>query len=230
MALVIGGAEYSGKINNKVFLRTGSVRGYAVPTNPASPAQIAMRSLVGTVTTQFRDFTDEEQTEWRHASLNFPRTNRVGSTYYLSGLNFWISCATIAQIGITAGKAVGTPAAGNAPAPLIAPTIMLIGVNVSEGTLEAQFNESLSSGQFVYLFATAGLSPAVNFTRKSDYRLIAVIDASETGDPAVDVTLAYEAIFGARSPGTRIFMEAFSLNANEWVKRPAGKAFGVGTW
>lgn len=227
MALVIGGAEYSGKINNKVFLRTGSVRGYAVPANPATPAQIAMRSLVGSITTQFRTFGDMDQKGWIDAALNYPRTNRVGATYVLSGLNLWISCSVIARLGNDFGQPMVIPAAGFPPVPNIASGCMLESVDASEPSMVLTFNAAPTSGEFIFVYATRSLSAAVNFTRKSDYRLIAVVRGSDFTGSTINLITQYESVFPSGILGARIFFDAYAVNDGENVKRPAGKAFGI---
>lgn len=230
MALIIGGATFSGKIGAKVYAKTGWVRQYAIPTNPGTAAQVAIRSLISTYSTAFRSFSPGDQTAWTDAAKNFGRNNRIGEKYELSGMNFYTSCAMIARLVQDAGWPVTVPGANDPPVPLTASTTILQGLDLKFDFVNVTPNENLRDDEYWMIFMTPPLGTGINFTRRSRYRLIRIVDKTLYIDGTIDCTAEYISVFGSVPPiGTKVFCEVFSVLEFEWVKRPAGKVYSIRT-
>lgn len=230
MALVIGGATLSGKLGNKVYAKTGWARAYAIPTNPNTTPQAAIRAMIAGYSTVFRSFTPAEQEAWKIGAENFPRYNRIGEKYELAGMNFYTSCAMLAQLTQNAGYPVAIPGASDVPVPqtVASPSITMLESNGSEVVLH--LSGDLGADEYWMIFLTAPLSTGVNFTRRSRYRLVRIIDKVAVVSNRVDLTTEYTAIFGGVPPaGTKVFVECWGMEENEWVKRSTGKAFTIAT-
>lgn len=226
MALVIGGAQFSGKIGNKVFLKSGTVRSYAIPTNPATAAQAAVRALVASGSTQYRSFTAGQQDDWHNAALNFPRVNNVGDTYTLSGMTFFTSCLMLGQLANAVYPSFLIPTATTPPVPKTSSLATTSSVFSNAIKMQVFQSGSIFADELVMMFATPELSPGITFTRPSRYRLIGIYDNTIAVTGSYVITTDYIAMFGALpASGTRFFIETFKIRSGEWIKRPMGKAF-----
>lgn len=228
MALQIGGATLSGKVGPTVYLVNGVVRAFAIPSNPNTSAQAAMRARMSAYSTFFRGFTAQQQSDWAHAALNFPRTNRVGDSYTLSGTNLFTSCIMIADLMQDFQGAVTLPNGTNPPTPHTATAILLKGVAADASAIKIEMTGVVNDDEYLMVFATAPLSSGITYTRQSRYKLISVYAKTDFSFDDVVITTAYLAQFGSTGAvGQRIFVETYTVRNLEWVKRPAGKAFGV---
>lgn len=228
MALQIGGATLSGKVGGTVYLVNGVVRAFAIPSNPNTTAQALMRARMSAYSTFFRGFTAQQQSDWADAALNFPRTNRVGDSYTLSGTNFFTSCIMIADLMQDFQGAVTLPNGTNPPTPQTATAILLKGVDADASAIKISMTGQVESDEYLMVFATAPLSPGITYTRQSRYKLIGVYAKADFVVDDVILTTAYIAQFGSTGAlGQRIFVETYTVRNLEWVKRPAGKAFAV---
>jgi len=228
MALAIGGALYSGKIGNKVHLRNGTVRAFAVPTNPNTAAQAATRAMMASFSTVYRTFTVLQQEAWSDAAKAYPRTNRVGDTYVLAGITMYLACVIIAQLVQDTWPSVLLPTGDTPPVPQTVSNSALIRLNVGVNTLVGIFSLQPETAEYMLIYATAPLSNGITFTRKSRYRLIAIVNKNEFVATDIDLKPAYLAKFASMPlVNQRVFVQAFMIVDTEFVKRPAGKAFGT---
>lgn len=228
MALIIGGATLSGKLGNTVYAKTGWARAYAIPTNPNTTPQAAIRAMIASYPTVFRSFAPADQNAWAEAAKNFPRGNRIGEKYELSGMNFYTSCAMIAQMVQDAGFGVTIPGAGDPPVPETTGTASILQMDLNHSEVYVEATEAIEDDEFWMVFMTAPLSTGINFTRRSRYRLVAIVDKYDFAPTTLTLTSEYAAVFGGFPPiGTKVFAEAFSVVNGEWVKRSAGKSFAI---
>lgn len=228
MALAIGGALYSGKIGNKVYLRNGTVRAFAVPTNPNTPAQAATRAMMASFSTVYRTFTALQQEAWSDAAKAYPRTNRVGDAYVLAGITMYLGCVIIAQLLKDSWPSVVLPTGDTPPVPQAVSTSSIIRLDVGVNTLGGIFSLQPVTGEFMMIYATAPLSAGITFTRKSRYRLIAIVTKNDFTGTDIDLKPAYLQKFASMpAVGQRVFVQAFMVVDTEFVKRYAGKAFNT---
>jgi hypothetical protein len=97
MALVIPGPlveVLSGKVGGVCFLNGSTykaVRGLTKQTRSRSPLMSNIQSHVSIVLSAWRDLSSAQQLEWTSTALRFPHTSRVGTTYFLTGYQFFMS-------------------------------------------------------------------------------------------------------------------------------------------
>jgi len=88
------GQQRSGKQGGMVWSHNAAgpyTRNRAIPTNPNTDRQIAMRNATRNLTIRWDQTLSEAQREaWRTYALNIPWTNRLGQVINLSGLNHYV--------------------------------------------------------------------------------------------------------------------------------------------
>lgn len=98
--------QASGKIGGMVashnkggmYLRSG-----AVPTNPNTSLQQAVRSAFGTGVQGWETLSDAERAGWDGYAANTPRTNSLGEQFELTGQQAFVGVATLrGQLGLAA--------------------------------------------------------------------------------------------------------------------------------
>lgn len=174
------------------------IRSRAIPVNPNSSAQGQMRARFGDNSQAWRSLTDAQRAGWSDLGLQLQRTDALGQTYTLTGLQAYIA---INNNNLDAGSAVVSAA----PA-LISPVGLLTAtVTTTGGTLSLAYTATpLSAGHKLFVYASPQRSPGRNF--EGDYRLI-FQSAAAAASPA-NILAAYTARFGAPVVGNKIF---FSL-------------------
>lgn len=92
------------------------LRNRVIPTNPASPAQTAVRGNFGTLSSGWRGLTSAQRTAWSSLGANITRTDTLGQTYTLTGqAAYMLVNRNLYTIG---GSAVTDPPAYSPPAAL----------------------------------------------------------------------------------------------------------------
>lgn len=67
-------------------------RAWVVPTNPSSPGQQAVRTLLSVLASRWAILTSAQRDAWTMYGLNVPTTNRIGDVIYLTGQQWYIAC------------------------------------------------------------------------------------------------------------------------------------------
>lgn len=91
----IGITDIRGAISGSVFQKNGYglfVKRNVTPLYNASVYTNFNRSMFGTLAGIWRNLTPTEQLSWISASANYPHTNSMGDTYYLTGASLFMEC------------------------------------------------------------------------------------------------------------------------------------------
>lgn len=172
------------------------VRTRAIPVNPNTSAQGVVRARLALNSSAWRGLTDAQRAGWNDLALSMTRTDSLGQTIHLTGLQAYCS---VNNENLAAGNAVvaDAPAVVN-PGSLATATITLTAAAFSI----AYTVTPLAAGARLFTFVSPQRSAGRSF--ESDYRLLAV-SAAAAASPA-NVYAAYVAKFGVPIVGQRIFL------------------------
>lgn len=199
-AIVVAG---SGKLGGHVFSKNRSgayIRTKVTPVNPQTSAQMDARNRLSGLSSGWRGLTDAQRSGWNAGVKDFAKTDIFGDLKNPSGVNLYQrlnnNLLCIGQSAINDCPAVSSVFAFSA---------LSAAADVSASSVTLTFSDSIPVGTSVKVFATPALSAGKSFV-KSEYRLIAIIDNTDTS-PA-DVGTAYEAKFGdITAVGSKIFVK-----------------------
>lgn len=164
----------SGKLGGTVFShgRNGQImRRHAVPTQPRTSAQRAVRNELSALSSAFRNLGAATIAGWNTLASGVTRKSKLGTTYHPTGQQLYVSCGkNLFSIGI---------AIGNMSAPTI-PTIPALGSfsitaptpNTQVSTLPLVVTGGLNSSYGVILSASGVQSSGRTFVGKSQFRLL----------------------------------------------------------
>ncbi len=200
-------SDMRNKLNGSVFSknRAGSyLRNKVTPTNPSTPSQAGVRSILGTLASGWRTLTDEERTEWNSVVESWLTTDIFGDSVTPSGFQLYVRLnGNIVNAG---GVALVNP-----PAPMgISGAIGLTAVpDVGLTTLTCTTDpDPVPADQVLIVESTAPLSAGIsNFSGK--YRKIgSVAAAGSIGDQWAN----YIAKFGVPTVGLKSSMRVKFVN------------------
>lgn len=191
----------SGSVNATTYSRNRYgqyVRARAIPVNPNSAAQGAIRSRFGDNSQAWRALTAAQRAGWASLGAQIQRTDSLGQVYTLTGQQAYI---LVNNNNLDAGNAV----VADAPAVLSPAGLLTATVTSTGGTLSIAYTATpLAAGARLFVYASPQRSKGRAF--EGDYRLIHQ-SAAAAASPA-NVLASYTARFGAPVVGNRIF---FSL-------------------
>lgn len=168
----------------------------AIPVNPNSTAQSNARSRLAQMAEVWDTLTDVARAGWSSLGNSMTRTDSLGQSYTLTGLQAYVSvnCLNLANgnARVDAAPALATPAA------LTTATITLTNAAFSI----AYTTTPLGAGARLMAFASPQRSNGRSF--ESDYRLIAV-SAAAAASP-MNIFTAYSARLGTPVTGNKIFI------------------------
>ncbi len=167
----------------------------ATPVNPNSTNQSASRNRVGGLAQAYRGLTPTQQSGWTALGLSITRTDSLGASYNLTGMQAYVS---VNAENLTAGNAsVAAAPAIVVPLALTSVTITLTSAAFSVAYLATP----LGAGARAFIFCSPQRSAGRNF--EADYRLIAVT-AAAAASPA-NIFAAYSLRLGTPVTGNKIF-------------------------
>lgn len=173
------------------------VRNRAIPVNPATGNQGTTRARLADAAANYRELSDAQRAGWETLGLSMSRTDSLGQTYTLTGLQAYVSVNSLKA-------AAGDAQINDAPA-LVTPEALLTSTITLEDTPTfsiAYTTTPLAASTRLFTFASPQRSAGRSF--ESDYRLIAV-SAAAAASPA-NVLAAYTARFGVPVLGNRVFL------------------------
>lgn len=168
----------------------------AIPVNPNSTFQGAVRARLASLSAGWRTLTEAQMAGWEDLALGITRTDSLGQSYQMDGQQCYISvnCNNLA-----AGNAVVAAAPGMvSPAGLQTATITLTAASFSV----AYTVTPLAAGARLFVYASPQRSAGRQY--EGDLRLIHV-SAAAAASPA-NVLAAYTTRFGVPIVGQRIFL------------------------
>jgi hypothetical protein len=179
------------------------VRRRAVPVQPRTAAQLAVRSRMANNAAGWRLLTDAQRAAWESLGTQITRTDAVGKTYTFNG--FMTYCSVNNNREAAGDATVSAP-----PALVTPPTIATATLTLTSASFSLAYTATpLATGVRLFVFASPQQSAGRSFN--GNYRLIAVT-AAAAASPAVVLT-AYSAVFGAPVTGMRIFLSLQTYEA-----------------
>lgn len=196
-------ADIRGKLNGNVFSRNRGgayLRTKVTPLNPQTTYQTAVRNFMAQISQAWRALTQAQRNAWNQAINNFKGTDIFGMSKVLSGSQLHQKL-NVMLLNINEST-ISTPPV---PADIPAFTSFSITPDETVGDFELAFAPAIGATEKVAVYATAPVSPGVNFV-KSEYRLIEVLGAANV--TPYDITTSYVAKFGALPPaGQKVFVK-----------------------
>jgi hypothetical protein len=165
-------SEIRGSVNGVTYARNRYglyVRSKASPVQPRTHAQAERRAQLSVLSQRWRTLPESERAEWRALADELTRSDALGLTYRLSGLQAYL------QFNLWRAL-LGIAPQDNAPEQLAAPnpvSIQEITFDIDQNILNIAFKPSPYQGALAF-WATAPFSRGVNFVAPSRYRIVAV--------------------------------------------------------
>lgn len=186
----------------------------AMPTQPRTAAQVAVRSQMTDASQAWRALTDVVRAAWNTFAASRPLADSLGQTIFLTGHQSFVSLwITLWQAGLTVPPDVPSEA------PPAVPFINSFDAtdDTGEQVIAIDGLTGIGAAQPVAVFASPPVSPGVTFN--GDYRFIqsAIAVVSTT----LDITDAYVAKFGAVPIGRKIFVRCVFVTAEGGASGPS---------
>jgi UPF0716 family protein affecting phage T7 exclusion len=177
------------------------IRTRAIPVNPASFAQGAVRARMAGNSAAYRLLTSAQRAGWSDLGLMMIRSDSLGQSYALQGNQAY---ASINNNNLAAGAAVV------ADAPAIATPVALatVTITLSAAAFSIAYTATpLPALTYLMVFASPQRSAGRNF--EGDFRLIKV-GAAAGASPLVVLT-EYTAKFGIPVTGNKVFLSLVTM-------------------
>ena len=177
------------------------IRTRAIPVNPASFAQGAVRARMAGNSAAYRLLTSAQRAGWSDLGLMMTRSDSLGQSYALQGNQAY---ASINNNNLAAGAAVV------ADAPAIATPVALatVTITLSAAAFSIAYTATpLPALTYLMVFASPQRSAGRNF--EGDFRLIKV-GAAAGASPLVVLT-EYTAKFGIPVTGNKVFLSLVTM-------------------
>jgi len=165
-------SEIRGSVNGVTYSRNRYglyARSKASPVQPRTPAQSERRAQLTVLSQRWRTLDESLRAEWRALADELTRSDALGLTYRLSGLQAYL------QMNLWRAL-LGLAPQDNPPAQLAAPNpVSIQGINqdADADLLEIAFTPTPYAGALA-IWATAPFSRGINFVAPSRYRIVAV--------------------------------------------------------
>lgn len=197
-----GVAKIMGTIGGTIFSQNASgnyMKNYNTPTNPQSPAQLAVRAFFSAISTAWSGLTQVQRDGWSALAATLPFENSVGDTYYLSGKGLFQKSNTV-MLNVDESAIEDTPDDFKTPD---GPGGMSIAVADAAGTFILSADDANVLSQRTWFCDAA---PPSNAARNNNNSLFKRIHFIKTGQPldTVDIATEYQAVFGAFTEGQKI--------------------------
>lgn len=191
----------SGSYQSLTFSRNRNgqyVRTRAIPVNPSTAFQQAVRARLSTGAQDWRELTSLQREGWATLGEQITRTDSLGQGYTLTGFQAFV---LINNNRAAAGDVRVT----DAPAHLPPDPILSITPTITAATYSVAWTPTpLLAGEKLFVSCSPQRSAGRNF--EGDYRLI-LVSAAAGASPLVVFT-AYQSRMGTPVVGNRIFTSA----------------------
>lgn len=210
------GQQRSGKQGGIVWSRNrfgAYARNRAVPVNPDSAKQRTVRNQFSQNAKAWASINELNKGQWNMLAANLPRKNRLGDTIFLTGSQqYQSSNQTLASFGINLDGPL-------AITPVPFPTDVITGAGTGLILTTIAGDTPLNYG--IIIEATRGCSAGITAgTVKSAYKQISTIPAETTLGSTLNLTDAWESIYGAAIVGSVVFVRY------QWVSYDTGQTSG----
>jgi hypothetical protein len=186
--------------------RSGNyVRQRITPVNPQSPVSQSRRAYFSQLTQLWKGLSAINIGLWNAATINYPRLDRIGNTYYPSGFNLFIELNLNCLIGGFAY--LSAPPVKLIP---ITPTFSSLTVDFVATSVDLIFAPALPvSTDIVIAFASPAVSAGKSMIT-SAYRFIQAFANAAQGSQ--NIYANYHNIFPAGEIGQKVFVKCFNVN------------------
>jgi hypothetical protein len=188
----------------------------AMPVNPATPKQNAVRVLLADISRSWRDLAAEVKQAWTEWAIAHPTIGSLGETIVLTGHQAYVSANALRA-------SVGEAIAGTLPSDTAK------GLNPcvpgwASSQLRVSGSEDLGEGILCIVEAAPAHTGGKSFIQ--GWRRMGVLDSEDT-DPT-DYTASYTALFGAPTTG-QVLPVRLSLYSNGTKDTPQSYQVAVVT-
>jgi hypothetical protein len=165
-------SEIRGSVNGVTYARNRFgqyARAKASPVQPRTPAQTERRAQLTVLSQRWRTLSEANRAEWRALADELTRSDTLGLTYRLTGLQAYL------QINLWRAL-LGLAPQDNAPPQLAAPSpvsILRVSFDIDQNILNVEFGPSPYRGALAF-WATAPFSRGINFVAPSRYRVVSI--------------------------------------------------------
>lgn len=167
----------------------------AIPVNPRSTQQGAVRARLSANAAAWRALTANQRAGWSDLADSMNRSDALGQSYTLTGFLAYVS---VNNNNVAAGNAI----VADAPALTTPSAILTAVITLTAASFSVAYTATpLGTGARLFSYVSPQRSAGRNF--EGDFRLLAV-SAAAAASPAVLFT-AYSAKFGVPVVGNRIF-------------------------
>jgi hypothetical protein len=177
------------------------IRTRAIPVNPASFAQGAVRARMAGNSAAYRQLTSAQRAGWADLGLMMVRSDSLGQSYTLQGNQAY---ASINNNALAAGAAI------TADAPVMATPVALATVTITLTAVAfsiAYTATPLPALTYLMVFASPQRSPGRSF--EGDFRLIKV--GAAAGASPLAILAEYTAKFGIPVTGNKVFLSLVTM-------------------
>jgi hypothetical protein len=185
----------------------------AMPTQPRTAAQMAVRGYLTDASQAWRALTEAERAAWNAYAAVTGRADSLGQTIYLTGhqqfVGFWVLYSTIGY---------ETPPAVPIDTPPAPPTADDLDIEFDDPNWLIQLNTVSAIPADTSLVVEASLPRSAGVSFEGDYRFIRAFTALAGGNAVF--TTQYIARFGAPSVGQKIFVRARFVNFTSGPSAP----------
>ena len=202
-------SQGSGSLAGLTFSRNRGgnyIRARALPTNPNSTLQQAIRAAMSQLAVLWQDtLTAAQRLAWATYGDNVPVINRLGQSINLTGQNWYIGCNSV-RIQAGLARVDDAPTVfnrGDYTTPTFAIDTASDEVDVSFDNADAWANEDDSS---LVVYASVPNDPTVNYF-KGPYVLVGTIDGDSVTPPTSPAAIALpQAIVAGQRNFFRVFV------------------------
>jgi hypothetical protein len=195
--------------------RNGQIsRILAIPSNPRTAAQMAVRHALSSVSARWRTLTEEQRSAWRALAMTRKSAPRLGQSGPLTGSQLFakINCS-LATLGLAQVDAPPSfPQFPDNPVGGLVITNAAGVITLKLGCPNTPANNTTVRGSAP---CSQGMASA------QSYRILGVLPAPVQG--SCDITNLYKARYGSPAVGTKVFVRV-NQNIDGWEDYP------VSTW
>lgn len=198
-----------GKVGGHVVQRNHYghfARTLVTPLNPQTTFQQDRRAEHEYLAQNWASLSSGERDAWEADSLNYPKTDALGDTYYLTGFNHYISL----NLNLWAiGEAyIDTPGTKRIPAD---PGAFTITCTPSLTRFRLTYSAAPDdTDSVVIVYATDGISPGINYV-STKYRTIGTFEPDAV-TTVFTLSTEYYAVFPAPLVGNAVFVKTIAYD------------------
>ena len=197
--------DYSGSLGSTTFSHNKGgpyVKNKSIPTNQQSPARIAVRSGLITLSSAWRALTAGQRSAWDVFAASIPKSGPFGLPKFLTGHQTFISCnQNLAKVNTAS---IDDP--GSIPS-ITSEASVTVAAAGGAGTMTLTFPSAIAATERMYVRMSPPMSAGIKAPKGVCKRITFLTSA---GVSPYDVAAEYEAVFGAgwqTAVGSKIFCE-----------------------